>query len=310
MAKTKTTWATNWKAVILSVIAATIFWFFNALNKEYTTNIRYPVVFLFDYDTYLPIEPLPDNININMSGVGWNLLRKTLNLRVEALQVPLDRPLEVKKITGSSLPAVITDQITDLQLNYVLTDTLFINIDERTTRRYKIFIDSTAIPLEQNYGLISQVILSTDSITLKGPKSVLYSMSDTIFLQITDKEIDDHYEEDLAVNVPNQHLIVRDPPTVNVSFSVEEFVPGTQKVYLSKTNMPENGYILDTLNTIDFNIRESLAGETYDLPFKIEVDAEKMNPEDSTIRPVLSAYPQGLRDIRWDTTSIKLYFNE
>jgi hypothetical protein len=52
----------NWKAVVLCVFAAMIFWFFNALNKNYTTNISFPIAFDYNDNVYIPIRPLPSEV--------------------------------------------------------------------------------------------------------------------------------------------------------------------------------------------------------------------------------------------------------
>jgi hypothetical protein len=49
----------NWKAVALCIFAATVFWFFNALNKNYTNNINLPMVFDYENEKYVAIRPLP-----------------------------------------------------------------------------------------------------------------------------------------------------------------------------------------------------------------------------------------------------------
>src|SRR5687767_9682749 len=88
----------NWKAVVLCVLAATVFWFFNSLNKRYTTNITFPVTFDYDDENYIAVKPLPSSVRINVTGVGWDLFRRSLGIKIPPLVIPIDRPAEVKKI--------------------------------------------------------------------------------------------------------------------------------------------------------------------------------------------------------------------
>ena len=62
----------NWRAVVLCVFAATIFWFFNALNKSYTTNINFPLSFDYDRDNFVPVRNLPAQVRLNVTGNGWD----------------------------------------------------------------------------------------------------------------------------------------------------------------------------------------------------------------------------------------------
>ena len=53
---------TNWKALALCFFAAAVFWMFNALNKNYATNLRLPLEFEFDNTKYIAVEPLPASL--------------------------------------------------------------------------------------------------------------------------------------------------------------------------------------------------------------------------------------------------------
>jgi hypothetical protein len=60
----------NWRAVVLCIFAATVFWFFNALNKTYTTNLRFPLSFDYDHENFVPVKALPRDVRINGQRVG------------------------------------------------------------------------------------------------------------------------------------------------------------------------------------------------------------------------------------------------
>ncbi|MFN4947531.1 MAG: hypothetical protein ACK5FG_12555, partial [Chryseotalea sp.] len=95
----------NWKAVVLCLLASTVFWFFNALNKTYTTTLTFPIEWQYNTDNFIPVEPLPQTVKINVTGIGWSILRHNFGVKSPALVIPLERPNEVKKIVGSTLPA-------------------------------------------------------------------------------------------------------------------------------------------------------------------------------------------------------------
>jgi len=125
----------NWKAVVLCIFTATVFWFFNALNKDYTTTISFPLAFDFDRDRFIAVKPLPQDVRINVTGIGWNLLRRSSRLKVPPLIIPLERPVDVKKIVGSTLPVFFANQLADFQINFVITDTLRLAIEPKGVRK-------------------------------------------------------------------------------------------------------------------------------------------------------------------------------
>lgn len=300
------------RVILLCVFAATTFWFLNALNENYSTTLKYPLQFVYDKEKYIAVEELPEYVQVNVSGLGWNLFRNSLGIKVTPLRIVLESPMEVKRITGGALPALISDQISEVELNYVLTDTLRINIDQRATRSFPIKVDSAAISLASGYRIVNTIRYTPDSVILKGPESILNRMPDTLLVNLPQTDIDDDYKEDVPVNTPDNNLIKRNPPTINLVFGVEKFVKQSESVPLKTQNFPENGkaYIEKNNVTVEFLVGESKSEETTPENFEAVVDFKKMNKADSTINPKLISYPNYIQEVSLDTTKVKVRFNE
>ncbi|UII33839.1 hypothetical protein LVD17_08430 [Fulvivirga ulvae] len=300
------------RVIILCVFAATTFWFLNALNENYSTTLKYPLQFVYDKEKYIAIEELPENIQVNVSGLGWNLFRNSLGIKVTPLRIVLESPSELKKITGGALPALISDQISEVELNYVLTDTLHINIDRKTTRTFPVKIDSTAISLASGYRVVNSIRYTPDSVTLEGPDGILTQMPDTLLVSIPQKDIDENFKEDVPVNTPNNNLIKRNPPTLNIVFGVEEFIQTSESTPLKTVNFPENGKAYIEKNTINigFLVSQSKREEVTSEDFEAVVDYNDINKTDSTIAPKLVKYPGYIQEVSLDTTRVKVRFNE
>src|SRR5688572_11639754 len=168
----------NWKAVALCVFAATVFWFFNALNKNYTANITFPLAFEYRQEGYIPVRPLPDKIKVNVTGIGWNLFRRSIGVKVPPLIIPLERPTEVKKIVGAALPALFANQLDGSQINFVLTDTLYIAIEPRSTRYMSLKVDAPSILFRDGYGMAGPASVTPDSILIEGPLGLIRNLSE------------------------------------------------------------------------------------------------------------------------------------
>lgn len=213
---------TNWKAVMLCLLAASIFWVFNALNKEYTSNIRFPL--RFDYDTVkaIPAQSPPTSLLLNVSGNGWELFREGFGYKIPSLTIPLEKPLEVKKIVGSTLLPLLANQIGKLQINYVVTDTLFLQFDQRDTHNYKLFVDLREISFSEGYGRVSPVVILPDSVKLQGPKSLLHELPDSLVITLPRKKLSSDFRELIEINLPNIEMITRYPVAAEIIFEVNE----------------------------------------------------------------------------------------
>nr|PZN53043.1 MAG: hypothetical protein DIU61_10300 [Bacteroidota bacterium] len=230
----------NWKAIALCVLAATIFWFLDSLNDNYTANVNFPLRFEYNEEAYIPVEPLPDRLTINVSGMGWDLFRRSAGFRVTPLVIPLDRPASVRKIVGSTLPALFSDQIEGLEINFVVNDTIYVNIEPRDRKWVRLRIDSVERFLRPGYGVVSPIQIRPDSVLADGPLSHISELRRSLSLSLEHTNIDEDYDEEVEVTVPHRPLIAFRPSTVHVSFRVEEYVEVTDSVKLVLVNLPES----------------------------------------------------------------------
>lgn len=233
---------TNWKAVTLCFVAASIFWLFTALNKSYSTNIRFPLQFEFDRSKFAPAEQLPQTILINVKGTGWDLFRKYFGVKVPKLTIPIERPAETKKIVASTLPMVLTSQLGNVQINHIVLDTIRLQLEPLIYRKVPIVVDTNAIDFKGNFGRTSRVVITPDSVDLSGPMSAIHDTPDPIVLQVSDKRIDANYQGELEVLVSEPEYIQRNPPVVEVRFEVGDFVPMERRVAIEPTKLPW-GYV-------------------------------------------------------------------
>jgi hypothetical protein len=229
---------TNWKALTLCFFAAAVFWIFNALNKNYATNLRFPLHFEFDGEKYIPVEPLPSFLALNVSANGWELLRKSLGLKVPVISMPLERPVETRKMVASSLSPIIASQIGALQVNYIVTDTLRFKIEPLTTKRIRLMADLQNVSFKKGFGRISPVVILPDSVTLQGPKSFITSLSDTLLLNITASRVSENVRENAEVIVSHNELISRNPPVAEVMFEVGPVEEIVRYLKLAAPKMP------------------------------------------------------------------------
>ncbi|MBL0741577.1 hypothetical protein [Chryseolinea lacunae] len=232
----------NWNAILLCIFAAMVFWFFNALNKNYTTNINFPLAFDYDHENFVPVRPLPRQVRINVSGIGWNLFRRSAGLKVPALVIPLDRPADVKKIVGSALPALFSTQLEEFQINFVITDTLHLAIEPKATRWVKLRLDSPSILFRGGFAMTSPVSIVPDSVFIEGPQKLIRSLGDPVYLKLQERNLDENFHDDVEVKFLNDELIKRDPPTVSVTFSVDQLMEVTDSVSLKVINAPKRAW--------------------------------------------------------------------
>ncbi len=300
------------KVVVMCLFAATTFWFLNALNKDYSTRISYPIEFDYNDSAYVSINPLPEKIRLNVSGYGWNLLKKTLQLGSSGITYRVTNPLRTKYITGTALMVPITEQIRDIRVNYVVEDTLFFDFDKIDVKEVALKVDSAALSLEGGYRIISPVAISPNTIRFKGPASLLQALPEAIFLNIPYNNIDENFSETVPVNYVQNSLIEPSITRTRVSFNIAPFVKETQLVPIAKMDFPQKDSTVLGDNTLEVSywIRQDEANKVRPEDFRLIADFKSFNNADSTVKIFLEQKPDFVTDIRVNKILTKVYYVE
>lgn len=293
----------NWKAVVLCILAATIFWVLNSLNKEYTANINFPISFEYDHKYYIPVQALPDEISLNVTGLGWDLFRRSLRFNTPSLEVPLDKPSETKKIVGSTLASLFSKQLETMQINFIGQDTLYLDLRVRSKRWLRLTIDSVERHLAMNYALVDSVHLIPDSVFIEGPINVVAALDEPYPIHLQDRNIAENYKEEIELDLPP--LVSRSPASVEVSFRVERYIDVTDSIPLDVLNAPSGANLKMSMNHIPvtLRIRESMRHGMRD-SLRAEVNLAGFKKGSLHILPTLKGLPPDSEVVQLDTLYI------
>ena len=301
---------TNWKAVTLCVITALVFWFFNALNKDYSTNLKFPVNFNYDQARFVPVEPLPEAVFMNVSGNGWDLLRKSLGVNLPYMNINLERPTEVRKIVGSTLPALLAGQLGSLQINHVVTDTLYLTVDERTTKKVLLLINEENLTFAEGFERLSPIVVLPDSVEIEGPRSLLAQLSDTLLLKVNEEQVDGDYRRKVPIITKND-LLLPMVAEAEVLFEVVEWEEMSTYLPLEVENSPSSV----RLNMVKDSVACQLRVPKRELETFIQqleehravLDLRGLKRGDQKLQPRVEGLPSYVRLVRIDSVAIKLY---
>jgi YbbR domain-containing protein len=213
------------KAVFVSLSAALIFWLMNALNKDgYSQKISFPLQVRYDDSLYIPLQPLPENVLVNVSGNGWTLLRKALSLHTSPIIYPITKPLKTKFLNTESLTDSLNEMIRDVRVNYVVADHFDIEFDRKVSKTFAIKVDSSSIPLKDRYVVSSLININPKTITLVGPESVLEELGAFIEVKVPGKRLQENYDDEIKIVYPRNAHITSSKDKVEVSFEVAELL--------------------------------------------------------------------------------------
>jgi hypothetical protein len=298
----------NWKAVVLCIVAATVFWIFNALNKTYSTNITFPLAFDYDQESFVPVKALPRQVKLNVSGLGWDLFRKSSGLKVPPLVIPLERPTEVSKIVGSTLPLLFSSQLEGIQINFVLTDTLFVDLDENVKRKFNLAIDSVEQALHPDYGLISQVTIVPDTVWIEGPKKIVTALPSTLKLKLEEGISKGFKNEEVELKFPGSHIVKRNPPVVEISFEIDKWMEADVTIPVLIINPPTSQATLNLIQQVNCRYRApmSLANTGWVDSLRAIVDLKDLKRGVQMAAPQIHGLPKYTQLVKVDSVRITI----
>ena len=302
----------NWKVVALCVVGATTFWFFNALNKEYATRINYPVEFVFDREGVVVVEELPDEVGIVISGGGWNLLRKTAWFNLNPIQVLLENPTSQKYITKSALSSIIADQLNEVRLNYVVNDTLFLDIEPKETKQVAIAIDSAGISLEKGFRIVSPIQVEPDSVLFIGPASFISQLADSILLDLPYEQLNESFDDLVDLTFMESEQIQVEPESISVAFDLAQFVRVERRVPIRPINFPADSsvFLKDTTALVSFMVRQDMVERGQQAGIVLTADLRQSSSEDSTVSLKIETVPEFVKNATVEGQTVSLQYAE
>jgi len=300
------------KIVILCIIGATIIWFLSALNKTYTTVIKCPIELNYDREGTVEVVSPPRNVQVNVSGVGWDLLKQSLSFRRNPLKINIENPIETKRLAGYSIQPLLSQHLSSLNLNFVVTDTVYFDIQRQESKKLFVYVDSSSISMKRFYQIISPLHVSPDTVLITGYESLINNLSDTLSIRLPESEIDANYSEKIYIDNFDLSLVSFSPSEVDVNFDVSRFVDYSRNFQIDLVNFPMDSsvYIVPSLVNLRFKIQEKRRDNFPDTDFVVIVDYNNINQQDSTIRIELISYPTYVEEVQMDTSLVKVRYKK
>lgn len=292
-----------WRAVTVCFLGAATLWLLNALNKTYTTRITYPLEWHYDVTRYVPVQPLPTDVAVNVTARGWKLLRKHLKLDVKPAELNLDRLPTTRFITARALRPALQACMDGLQYNYLLTDTVWIEFDRLVKRRLPLTLspatDGSALPYTASF--------TPDSIVFEGPASTVEKLANPYPVHLPQAPAGSS-NGDLSVPVGGPELVVTNVQDVRVRLRPRPLTTLLVDVVPDLLDFPA-GHVYALSPPIVRVRLQCFPEDTARLDLRqvrVRLPYHQLTAPDSTLLPLLGPVPAGVRGARVLTRAVKV----
>ncbi len=285
---------------MLCFVAASTFWLLNALNKSYSTQTSYPIRFVYDENELIPIKPLPQEIAINVTGKGWKLLRKSLRVEVQPAEIYIRDLPRNNYLLGSALRPSLVNALDGLQLNFVVTDTIYFDFDPKVQKRMALRLDPSQQLTNNQHAVVGPVRISPDSITFTGPASLIDSLPDPFLLRLPEQTLTEPAKVPVPINYNYKSLVEADVEQAHVIVNVKSLVSEERQVLPELVNVPEGASLnlRPPIVVLRYQVLQDSMSLLNRAAFKVVLNYNRFNPIDSTLVPELVQQPRGIRNVQ------------
>ncbi len=298
--------------MLLCLIGGTMIWMLNALNKNYTAVIKCAVRYEFGSKNLVIVNPPPDKIDLNVSAGGWKLLRRTLLRTHTPALLKLNNPVGTHYILGSTLAPILTEQLVDLHINHIMTDTLYYDIQNRKQKMLIGKVDRHRINLLENFRIVGPINIDPGEFTVTGPEKLIDALPEYFEITIDRTEINKPFNREVKPDLFNSDLVHFDPDKIRVSFNVERFTDQALEIPVVPINFPRDSsvYIARPWIKVKFKVRESMQDSVRSGQFIISANYRTMKKKDSMVALQVESIPSFIEDFRPDSTFIRVAYGK
>lgn len=237
-----------------SFLVAAAFWFSVTMSGTFRAHYDVPlVVGKMPPDAALE-KPLPETVDVLLEAGGWQLLFINAAKQL-AFEIPGARLRSGVILTNRGLNEMmqLPGGITALR---VYPETLFVSVDREITRRVPLRLQGLSLQFKQGFGLVKDVQLSPDSITLRGAESVLRRIDSWPVRARAYADLSMPVAEELPVADSLRGVLRRDVDNVMLYIPTEQLADmWFRGVRVSIRHLPADREVLLAQQTVDVSVR-------------------------------------------------------
>jgi len=292
----------------ICLVLATILWFLNALSKNYTTQIAYPVKYVnLPKNKFIINEP-PSDLLLRVNAHGFTLLRYKLHLTFYPVLLNISEIMEETRIPSGGYVTIRPGEVME-KITAQISNDLHI-LDVRPASLHLVFdsLESRIVPVKPHldlhfvsrFDIAGNIVTIPPYIEITGPR-VIVEKTDTIFtLNRTFRNIKNDLIRDIPLDIPKPENITTSVEKVNVRVPVDEYTEKSLTVPINVRSLPEGVTIRLFPREAEISLRiglkefASISGEA----FPVYVDWKDIESGLQFLPVRTDTLPEGLKSLK------------
>jgi len=227
---------------LVCLIIATSLWFLNALGKNYTTTVSYPVKYINPPANQFMADKTPVKLDLTINGQGFTLLRfKLLSfspviLDIEEITKNQNSNSGVYKVLSKNLINEISEQFSnEIRISEVNPEILDIVLDSLVTKTVPVELDLN-VEFVPQFNLKNPISTNPGKVEITGPTIVLEKISVVKTKVNIINKLEASIKQEIDLIHPERTTI--SPEKVTLSIEVEKYTEKELKIPVEILHKP------------------------------------------------------------------------
>ncbi|MEZ5103927.1 MAG: hypothetical protein R2757_05500 [Draconibacterium sp.] len=230
---------------LVCLLIASILWFLNALSKDYSTVVSYPVKYVNPPKNQFLANKPPDKLDLKVDAHGFTLLRHKLSLSFSPIVLNLTNITKdlnsnsgAYSVNSRTLISRISSQVSnEITITEVQPDVLQFEFDSLQTKTVPVKLN-IATEFSPQFNLKVPVYAVPAEVKVTGPSNIIDSIQFIYSKPKTYTKIGNNIEKTVELILPEKTTV--SPQKVILKIEVEKFTEKELKIPITIRNKPEN----------------------------------------------------------------------
>ncbi|MGZ2368258.1 hypothetical protein ACXR6G_00545 [Ancylomarina sp. YFZ004] len=287
------------------VALATIFWFLNALSKEYTTTVNYPVSYSDFPSKKILSNELPPRLKLTVRAKGFDLLRyklsffQSINLSVnEYTNNKMEKVGENNFLFSSNrMTSQVAAQLSSaISVTHISPDTIHFQFSSLIEKKIPVHLNSE-LKFEPQFRLGGDIVLKPDSIWVIGAQAIIDSVKQVETETLKLKKLNETKKKKLSfVKIKGLDFVQK---KVEVELLIERFTEAQKQVGLKVVNLPDSLFLrlfpheIKLSYLVGLKDYEAISVEQ----FELEVDYSSIDSTSNKLKVNLNNFPLNVSNV-------------
>jgi YbbR domain-containing protein len=227
-------------------VIAVVIWYLNALNKDYTTDLKFKVKYVNLPTDKVLVEAPGNHLSLTVSAQGFTLLKYRLGftfypVNVDAGYSSLRKSRSARDSEYYILSQTISDKIStqlssDIRLQRISPDTLKFLFSEMVQKEIPVKVQSR-LQFEKEFLPVGDIRITPSRITVSGPRTIVDTIQYVHTKNKTFKRLKDTLQVQLALQPVEQ--LSYSVNEVSVVLPIERHTEASVSVPIEAINLPQ-----------------------------------------------------------------------